>query len=147
MAICFLLVGYGGRIMLQGSKGWVWTAAVFLLVVNFPSQSQQVSTDHTLMDPLYSAEMDEGAMDSAALPEPLQVATGKGSGGGTPKGEKKAPKKIELTGVWRLRYEAKENFDLIYDRPSVDPGVADNDDDFLLSRLIHSGALHFSGCT
>ena len=49
--------------------------------------------------------------------------------------EKKAPKKVEVTGTYRLRYESKQNFDLIYDRGSVQPGQHDDDDNYLLHQL------------
>lgn len=41
---------------------------------------------------------------------------------------------LKVTGNERLRYESRQNYDFIYDRPSVD-GMADNDDNFLLHRL------------
>lgn len=128
--------------MAWGIRHWLWVSFVLYLAIGVPSQSQHLSAQlpsegapETLSELPSPASLDLDDPEDMALPEPLQLASGQGSSGADPKAAKKAPKKIELTGVWRLRYEAKENFDLIYDRPSVDPGVADNDDDFLLSRL------------
>ncbi len=49
--------------------------------------------------------------------------------------EKKVPKKVEVTGSNRFRYESKQNFDLIYDRPEVEPNQPDNDDNYLINQL------------
>lgn len=72
--------------------------------------------------------------------EALQVASRDGDKElGKKKGEKgkdkKAPKVFEVTGTDRIRYESKQNFDLIYDRPSVENGQSDNDDNYLLNQL------------
>ncbi|MCB9782511.1 MAG: alginate export family protein [Candidatus Omnitrophica bacterium] len=39
-----------------------------------------------------------------------------------------------ISGHARTRYESRQNYDFIYDRPSID-GMADNDDNFLLTRF------------
>ena len=44
------------------------------------------------------------------------------------------PKWLDYSGNMRLRYESKQNFDLIYNRRAID-GRSDNDDEFLLTRF------------
>lgn len=83
------------------------------------------------MEPPESSQalLDEG---DSTLENPL-LAKGDGTSKNS-KGEKKPPKKVEFTGQLRLRYESQQNFDLVYNRSSLDPPASDNDDNFFLSR-------------
>ena len=47
----------------------------------------------------------------------------------------KGHKFFEYSGHVRTRWESKQNFDFIYNRPSVQAGKADNDDNFFLTRV------------
>jgi hypothetical protein len=42
---------------------------------------------------------------------------------------------FSYSGRFRTRYETKQNFDLIYSRPDVQPGRSDNDDNYFLSQF------------
>jgi len=73
--------------------------------------------------------------DDGALPlHDFLMAKGEGSAQAG-KEKTKVPRKVEFTGHLRLRYESKQNFDLVYDRSSLNPPASDNDDNFFLSQL------------
>lgn len=128
--------------MYKGIRCWLWVVVVIGSGVYHPVLAEQIFMQPPAGEQAQIAEVPPLTTDLqqslAEYPAPgdnIAIASANSAEAAQLKAPKKTPKKIEFSGQLRLRYESQQNFDLIYNRPSVDPGVEDNDDDFLLSQL------------
>jgi hypothetical protein len=104
-----------------------------------PIESEWVPVDTTLAlapaMPLPAAPVAAANVEAPfAAPGTLMVADAQATKPETKKPAAKPDSKLKVTGNYRLRYESRQNYDFIYNRPGVD-GKPDNDDNFLLHRL------------
>jgi hypothetical protein len=106
----------------------LWVSVFILGIV--PAGAQQLPPAHPTNVALASVA-DKTTVEPEKGKEPMELPDERGKGDK----DKKPPKKVEVTGQYRLRYESQQNFDLVYGRQHLLPKAGNNDDNFLLSQF------------